>query len=144
MRYKVGQRVLVRKDLCYELTYYMDGGVHGNGVVSSMINLKGQVATISKVFVNGSGYTLKEDRGDWTWTDEMLELSNEITLTQMNKKKQEEKEKEEFGERMSSSEYLTFDSDGVGVIGRVSPGFRLSSSTAPFSREYISRWLSNS
>lgn len=92
MGYKVGQKVLVRKDLYYEGDYYMEGGVHRNGVVSSMINLKGQVATILTVFSDGSGYTLKEDKGCWTWTDEMLELSNEITIKQLSEKNMKEEE----------------------------------------------------
>lgn len=142
MRYKVGQKVLVRKDLCYEGDYYMEGGVHRNGVVSSMISLKGQVATILTVFSDGSGYTLKEDRGGWTWTDEMLELSNEITLTQMNKKKQEEKE----GGRTALNDYLLFDiesiSDGFSqmprfTIPREVPRFSIPQS----SRDHIARWF---
>lgn len=79
MKYKVGDKVRVRKDLVVDESYgdltFMD----------SMEQHKGQVVTIESVDSDGD-YTLEEDNCDWCWNDEMLEdvvddiKSSEITV----------------------------------------------------------------
>lgn len=65
MKYKVGDKVRVRKDLLIRTNYedYM--------FVSGMDDYKGSVVTISDVFSNV--YYIKEDKGKWGWTDELFE-----------------------------------------------------------------------
>lgn len=69
--YEIGDKVLVRSDFVKDkVDYYQYGSHHKNTVVPEMMNLKGQVVTI---IANGSyGYGIKEDDGEWTWTDEMF------------------------------------------------------------------------
>jgi|GEM_PF-6765904 len=70
MKYKVGDKVLLRNDL-------VDGEVYGiNSFVNGM--LKGQVVTIIEI-VHHSGYHIKE--GGYFYTDEMIVgLANENTF----------------------------------------------------------------
>lgn len=73
MKYKVGDKVRVRRDLRIGTNYgdYM--------FVSGMDDYKGSVVTISDVFSNV--YYIKEDKGKWGWTDELLEGLAEDELT---------------------------------------------------------------
>lgn len=73
MKYKVGDKVRVRKDLLIRTNYgdYM--------FVSGMDDYKGSVVTISDVFSNV--YYIKEDKGKWGWTDELFEGLAEDELT---------------------------------------------------------------
>lgn len=66
MSYKVGDKVVVKKDLNEE-GYYGD-----NTVVSEMVRFKGKTVTIDEVTYFGQ-YILKEDNLRWYWTDEMFE-----------------------------------------------------------------------
>ena len=142
MRYKIGQKVLVIKDLSWRKSYFMEGGRYRNSVSLSMERYRGKIMTIDGFVKGDRGYTLKEDGDRWTWTDEMLEVSNEMTLALMNKKKQEKKE----SERGALDDYLLFD------IGRISDGFsQMPRFTIPravprfsipqSSRDYVSRWF---
>ena len=74
MKYKVGDVVRVRKDLCW-------GSEYNNWmVVNSMLEYRGMTVTIARV--DFDHYHIKED-GHCAWTDEMLEpIRNEkIVIT---------------------------------------------------------------
>lgn len=71
MNYKVGDIVKVRSDLS---TTEMN-------VVSRMLDFRGKIVRIEKVFKN-SCYRIEGDYEEWAWTDEMLE-----PLTEENIKK---------------------------------------------------------
>lgn len=62
MKYKVGDVVSVRNDL---------------DAVFVMFEFRGKIVHISKILNECNGYKIKEDRGNWTWTDEMFEPINE-------------------------------------------------------------------
>lgn len=66
MKYKVGNRVRVRKDLekgkCYDNCL----------VVSDMAELAGEIVTISQVKEDTKRYSVKEDC-IWAWSEEMFE-----------------------------------------------------------------------
>ena len=70
MKYKVGDKVRVRKDL-------VEGTHYGKYVVTSdMIDMSGMVLTIKEVDTCG-GYIALEDPYSYYWTDEMFELVEE-------------------------------------------------------------------
>lgn len=65
MRYKVGDKVRVRKDLVV-------GEEYGVFIFAdNMARLKGKIVTIEEVF--SSTYQIKEDAGKYAWVDEMFE-----------------------------------------------------------------------
>lgn len=72
MKYKVGDKVRIRRDL-------MIFGRYGSQTfVKQMEKYKGMTATISEVF--SDTYCIKEDKGEkWYWTDEMFEADDELT-----------------------------------------------------------------
>lgn len=74
-RYKVGDKVRVRKDLKTGVEYYMRSGPEIGesfyGCVSEMVEMRGEVLTISIVDEDGWGYAVEEN--SWNWVDEMLE-----------------------------------------------------------------------
>ena len=71
MKYKVGDKVRVRKDL-------QNGTNYGDYMfVSGMDDYKGSVVTISEAF--SSVCYIKEDKEKWGWTDEMFEAEDELT-----------------------------------------------------------------
>ena len=63
MKFKVGDRVKVRKDLKYNVFY------GGNRVNEQMFMHRGQILTIRAV--DGNNYLMEEN--DWYWNDEMFE-----------------------------------------------------------------------
>lgn len=68
-KYKVGDRVVVRKDLSRRERYYMDDSpIIGNSVTPSMYELRGCVVTITGF---DGQYFVAED--EWRWTDGMFE-----------------------------------------------------------------------
>lgn len=73
MKYKVGDKVRVRKDL------QIDTHCGACTFVSGMNDYKGSVVTISKVY--SIYYCIEEDIGAWTWTDEMFDgfVGEELT-----------------------------------------------------------------
>lgn len=73
MKYKVGDKVRVRKDLQIGTNY---GACM---FVSGMNDYKGSVVTISKVY--STYYCIEEDIGTWMWTDEMFDglVGEELT-----------------------------------------------------------------
>ena len=71
MKYKVGDKVRVRDDLiCYEW-YKMHDSETYDSVNTEMQEFKGKEVTI--LADNSFGkYLIKEDNGEWHWTDEMF------------------------------------------------------------------------
>lgn len=79
-KYKVGEKVRVRKDL-KENTFY-----NGVGFVREMEQFCGKVVEIDKVYGDGSGaYFIKEDRCRYAWSEEMFEP----VITNFDKVKEE-------------------------------------------------------
>ena len=64
MKYKIGDKVRVRKDLKV-------GGSYGVYFNDDMANFIGKEVTID--CVGSLGYRIKEDKFNWSWTDEMFE-----------------------------------------------------------------------
>ena len=72
MKYKVGDRVRIRRDLMIFEKY------GSQTFVKQMEKYKGMPATISEVF--SDTYYIKEDKGEnWYWTDDMFEAKDELT-----------------------------------------------------------------
>ena len=67
MKYKVGDRVRVREDLKVGC-YYGDESFRPD-----MKKYLGKTVTISRVSSREGSYWLKEDDGNWCWTDKMFE-----------------------------------------------------------------------
>ena len=71
-RYKPGDRVRVREDLCCSRKYHMDPPVDcGWVIIEPMIASCGKIYTIEGISENGGCYTLEEV--NCFWTDEMFE-----------------------------------------------------------------------
>jgi hypothetical protein len=70
-KYKVGDRVIVRKDLNVIKRYRMEDSDFLEFVAHPMLNFRGQVVTIKKV--RDYGYAIEEDNAYYNWTDEMFE-----------------------------------------------------------------------
>lgn len=64
MKYKVGDKVLVREDLIVDQWYGRDV------FISEMVSFKEKIVTIKKIYTDI--YTIVEDSGKWHWTDEMF------------------------------------------------------------------------
>ena len=72
MKYKVGDKVIIRRDLMIFERY------GSQTFVKQMEKYKGMPATISEVF--SDTYYIKEDKGEnWYWTDDMFEAKDELT-----------------------------------------------------------------
>jgi hypothetical protein len=69
MKYKIGDRVRVRKDLVH-------GKVYG-GQSFYMDDWKGKVVTISSVNSHGY-YEIADDKDEWWWSDEMFEDVSDV------------------------------------------------------------------
>lgn len=67
-KYKVGDKVIVRKDLIQGKTYHMENRSYHDSATSSMCEFAGKIVTIS--YANNV-YGIEED--GWNWTDEMFE-----------------------------------------------------------------------
>ena len=67
MKFKVGDKVRIIKDL----NLYND--YDNCGTVSEMLEYKGDIATIMKVFELSNCYKINVDNQQWHWTDEMFE-----------------------------------------------------------------------
>ncbi len=77
-RYKIGQKVRVRKDLSHYNLYYMKSGPGWNEsrtcAMSSQVALAGEEVTIRDYFE--ANYLVKGS--NWRWTDEMFEDSRKM------------------------------------------------------------------
>lgn len=67
MKYKVGDKVRIRKDLKNNVEY------DEVDVNEEMISWGGEEVTISEVLAEDSGYEIEEDDGYFLWTDSMFE-----------------------------------------------------------------------
>lgn len=67
-KYKVGDKVIVRKDLIQGKTYHMENRRYHDSATSSMCEFAGKIVTISYA---DNVYGIEET--GWTWTDEMFE-----------------------------------------------------------------------
>ena len=79
-KYKVGQKVRIRKDLTAGAEYPMQSGEkygYDPGVNEDMVTHCGQIMTIERYV--GGVYTLCEDREYWSWTDTMFESPKPLT-----------------------------------------------------------------
>ena len=63
MKYKVGDKVRIRRDL----------SASDDGVNWGMAQLAGTITTITCVYNNDGVFLLDADDGEWFWTNEMLE-----------------------------------------------------------------------
>ena len=88
--YKIGDKVMVRKDLqeddrCHMVSCTESPGYHGMYVNSDMAAKAGKIVTIKDIIKNpkcGYNYIIKED--GWSWTDEMFERKrNSISFKQL-------------------------------------------------------------
>lgn len=79
-KYKVGQKVRIRKDLTAGAEYPMQSGERRGcdpGVDEDMEAYRGQIMTIDRYV--GGVYTLCEDCEYWRWTDTMFESPKPLT-----------------------------------------------------------------
>lgn len=72
MKYKIGSRVRVRKDIECHRYYLMEDGIAEDCVVKEMLKFRGKVVTISYA---GGKYKIKEDGGNFWWVDGMFDTS---------------------------------------------------------------------
>ena len=70
MKYKVGDKVRVRKDLKTGERYYSADKQYDDGIVHEMLKMAGKIVTIKGCYKNHC-YTIEEF--GWNWTDEMFE-----------------------------------------------------------------------
>ena len=68
-KFKVGDKVRVRKDISRGITYHMENSAGRDSVTDEMFYKSGKVVTIKSV--DFTGYRIKED--PWHWVDEMFE-----------------------------------------------------------------------
>ena len=71
MKYKIGDKVRVRDDLEIGKWYSMNNRTFSDCVNSKMTTFKGKEVTILADNCFGM-YLIKEDNGEWHWTDEMF------------------------------------------------------------------------
>ena len=81
MKYKIGDRIRVRKDLKKYERYYSEDKKYYETMTPGMLHLCGEVVTIKNVYPKVGVYTIAEY--GWNWTDEMFEdIHNEkIVIT---------------------------------------------------------------
>lgn len=75
MRYKVGDKVTIRKDLVVKRYYCQNNTGFNVLFVKDMKKFLGRTATIVKV--SNYTYSIDIDNGLWFWTDEMLENADD-------------------------------------------------------------------
>lgn len=75
MRYKLGDKVTIRKDLVVKRYYFGDNTGFNVLFVKDMKKFLGRTAII--VSLCNSSYKLNIDNGLWFWTDEMLENADD-------------------------------------------------------------------
>lgn len=71
MKYKVGDKVRVRRDLKHHVYYEMEDAGTKNTFVSAMADLSGKIVTISGY--RAGQYVLEEQLGKYLWVDEMFD-----------------------------------------------------------------------
>ena len=72
MKYKIGDKVTIRKDLSEEegVIYFMEGGTYWDDCNQTMVEMGGLSSRVIKASANG--YFLEDGLG-YIWTDEMFE-----------------------------------------------------------------------
>lgn len=70
MKYKPGDKVVVRSDLQRGKHYFNENGDGCDVATTPMTELCGKIVTIKRVV--GDKYYIKEDRNRFCWTDEMF------------------------------------------------------------------------
>lgn len=73
MKYKVGDKVRVRKDLSDDKRYYSEDKKTWDDAAPPMIKYAGKIVTIAGVNDKVGKYDIEEDNKEWNWTDEMFE-----------------------------------------------------------------------
>lgn len=80
MKYKIGDKARVREDLKEGVV--RKKGISGIRVNDEMLMYRGKEVTITAIDADGD-YHIREDCGEWFWSDEMLEpiLNEKIVIT---------------------------------------------------------------
>ena len=88
--YKVGDKVMVRKDIqehdhCHMVSCTESPGYRGIYVNSEMADRAGEIVTIRAIAEDGNcGYKYIIEEDGWSWTDEMFERKrNSISFKQL-------------------------------------------------------------
>ena len=88
--YKIGDKVMVRKDIQENGYYHMvscteSPGYHGMYVNYNMAAKAGKIVTIRNIIEDEDcGYKYKIEEDGWSWTDEMFERKrNSILFNQL-------------------------------------------------------------
>lgn len=84
--FKIGDKVRVRKDLTLDEECKMLYSKEFDIVVEEMLSYVGKTVTITSSSSNG--YYIEEDSEEWTWTDEMFELKNNLVTLSLLKEKE--------------------------------------------------------
>ena len=74
MKYKIGDKVVVREDLRRNREYSMESDIdNSNTAIDEMMKLRGKVVTVTDVNKNGQ-YVINNQKGRFSflWTDEMF------------------------------------------------------------------------
>lgn len=104
-KFKVGDKVVIRKDLIVGNYYKMEHNEEKESVVSDMQVFQGHEAIITKV--NGFAYNIDVDGGKWHWTDGMFEGLAVKKVEQQNHLIQETAKMEIFVDRIIFNEPAT-------------------------------------
>ena len=76
MKFKVGDKVRIKKDLSIDKTY-------GITVVISMEKYAGRIMTVSRI--TNFGYGIKEDNEEWHWSEDTMEIVTKPTKEELLK-----------------------------------------------------------
>ena len=86
-KFKVGDKVRIRKDLRRGERYYMEDGVDHNCVTPDMLELCDKIVTVVRIAYDNQ-YIIEFDgvKNEYHWTDEMFEGLATETITKKQKK----------------------------------------------------------
>lgn len=82
MKYQVGDRVRIRKDLTEDTRYYMENSSVFWIAIDSMVKLVGEIVTIRDLRWEGDGYYINESV--CIWTDGMFEPMEDEQIIDIN------------------------------------------------------------
>lgn len=104
MKYKVGDKVRIRKDLNINKEY------NGVNVNEEMMSWEGEEVTISEVLAEDNGYEIEEDDGYFLWTDSMFEdaMTNADKIRNMRDEELAEFLERSMIETMSSDVWVSW------------------------------------
>ena len=111
MKYKIGDKVLVRSDL-EESKKYGD-----EVVISDMLYFKGKIVTIEHVD-HPNCYRIKEDPDQWSWTDEMFsgKESEEVKSEYLSNKIYNPIDEFPISEKESASNFIIVKSNKLKLL----------------------------